>query len=127
MPVPSDRKYSQTHEWFKPEGDTVTIGITQFAADELTDITYVELPKVGAKVQGGSHFGEVESVKATSELYTAVSGDVIEANGRLNDEPGLLNTDPFHAGWLLKVRTGDLRPLDNLLDAAAYEKMIAAH
>jgi len=127
MPVPSDRKYSQTHEWFKPEGDTVTIGITQFAADELTDITYVELPKVGAKVQGGSHFGEVESVKATSELYTAVSGDVIQANGRLNDEPGLLNTDPFHAGWLLKVRTGDLRPLDNLLDAAAYEKMIAAH
>ena len=71
MAVPNDRKYSQTHEWFKVEGDTVTIGITQFAADELTDITYVDLPKVGAKIQGGSHFGEVESVKATSELFTA--------------------------------------------------------
>ncbi|MEW6250915.1 MAG: glycine cleavage system protein GcvH [Planctomycetota bacterium] len=127
MAVPNDRRYSQTHEWFKAEGDTVTVGITQFAADELTDITYVDLPKVGAQVQGGSHFGEVESVKATSELYSAVSGDVTAVNKRLADEPGLLNSDPFGEGWLLKLRVKDLRPLENLLDGPAYEKMIAAH
>jgi glycine cleavage system H protein len=127
MPVPSDRKYSQTHEWFKVEGNVVTVGITQFAADELTDITFVDLPKVGAKVEGGSHFGEVESVKATSELYCAVSGTVKAVNPRLADEPGLLNTDPFHAGWLLQLQCADARPLDKLLDAAAYEKMITAH
>lgn len=127
MAVPNDRKYSQTHEWFKPEGDTVTIGITQFAADELTDITYVDLPKVGAQVQGGGHFGEVESVKATSELYTAVSGEVLAVNTRLNDEPGLVNSDPFDGGWMLKLRVRDLGPLENLLDGPAYDKMIAQH
>lgn len=125
MAVPSDRKYSQTHEWFKAEGDQVTIGITQFAADELTDITFVDLPKVGARIEGGSRFGEVESVKATSELFSAVSGEVIAVNDRLADEPGLLNSDPFHAGWLLKLRCTDVSPLGKLMDAAAYDKMIA--
>ncbi len=127
MAVPNDRKYSQTHEWFKAEGNAVTIGITQFAADELTDITYVDLPKVGAKIQGGSHFGEVESVKATSELYSAVSGEVLEVNRQLAEAPGLLNSDPMGEGWMLKVRVADLKPLDNLLDGPAYEKMIEAH
>ena len=98
MVVPSDRRYSQTHEWFKVDGTTVTIGITQFAADQLTDITYVDLPKVGAAVEGGSHFGEIESVKATGELYTAVTGTVKAVNTRLADEPGLVNSDPFGAG-----------------------------
>ncbi len=127
MAVPNDRKYSQTHEWFKAEGNTVTIGITQFAADELTDITYVDLPKVGSQVEGGKNFGEIESVKATSELYCAVSGEVIAVNKRLADEPGLVNSDPLGEGWMLKLRTNDLRPLDNLLDGPAYEKMIAQH
>jgi glycine cleavage system H protein len=127
MAVPNDRKYSQTHEWFKIEGQTVTVGITQFAADELTDITFVDLPKMGAEVKGGSHFGEVESVKATSELFCAVTGKVTEVNQRLVDEPGLLNTDPFHAGWMIKLNVADLGPLDKMLDAAAYEKMIAEH
>ncbi len=127
MAVPNDRKYSQTHEWFKPQGDTVTVGITQFAADELTDVTYVDLPKVGAQVQGGSNFGEIESVKATSELYCAVSGEVIAVNKRLADEPGLVNSDPLGEGWMMKLRANDLRPLDNLLDGPAYDKMIAAH
>jgi len=127
MAVPNDRKYSQTHEWFKAEGDQVTIGITQFAADELTDITFVDLPKIGARIEGGSHFGEVESVKATSELFSAVSGEVIAVNERLGDEPGLLNSDPFGAGWLLKLRCTDVSPLSKLMDGAAYDKMIAQH
>ena len=125
MAVPNDRKYSQTHEWFKAEGDTVTIGITQFAADELTDITFVDLPSVGDTIEGGGHFGEVESVKATSELYSAFAGEVVAVNEQLADEPGLLNSDPFGEGWMVKLRCGDLGPLEKLLDAAAYEKMIA--
>lgn len=127
MAVPNDRKYSQTHEWFKVEGDTVTVGITQFAADELTDITFVDLPKVGAKVTGGSHFGEIESVKATGELYCAVSGTVTAVNTKLADEPGLLNTDPLEAGWMIRIQCSDLSPLAKLLDGPAYDKMIAEH
>jgi glycine cleavage system H protein len=125
MPVPSDRKYSQTHEWFKTEGSTVTVGITQFAADELTDITFVDLPKVGTQLEGGRPFGEVESVKATSELYCAVSGKVTAVNARLANEPGLLNSDPLNAGWMLKLDCRDLSPLNNLLDGPAYDKMIS--
>jgi glycine cleavage system H protein len=125
MAVPNDRRYSQTHEWFKVDGDIVTVGLTQFAADELTDITFVDLPSVGDAVEGGSHFGEVESVKATSELYCAVTGEVTEVNEQLADEPGLLNTDPFNAGWMIKIRSSDLSPLDKLLDGPAYDKMIS--
>jgi glycine cleavage system H protein len=125
MVVPSDRRYSQTHEWFKVDGTTVTIGITQFAADQLTDITYVDLPKVGAAVEGGSHFGEIESVKATGELYTAVTGTVKAVNTRLADEPGLVNSDPFGAGWMLKLECRDLTPLAKLMDGPAYDSMIA--
>ncbi len=127
MPVPNDRRYSQTHEWFKPDGDTVTVGITQFAADELTDVTFVDLPKVGARVTGGSRFGEVESVKATSELFCAVSGEVTAVNRRLADEPGLVNSDPFNDGWMLKIKTADMGPLAKLLDGPAYDRMIAEH
>lgn len=125
MAVPNDRRYSQTHEWFKADGDTVTIGITQFAADELTDITYVDLPPAGESVEGGSHFGEVESVKATSELYTAVSGEVVAINDKLADQPELVNSDPFNEGWMVQIKCTDLGPLEKLLDSAAYEKMIA--
>jgi glycine cleavage system H protein len=125
MPVPNDRKYSQTHEWFKAEGHTVTVGITQFAADELTDITFVDLPKVGTQLEGGRPFGEVESVKATSEVYCAVSGKVTAVNERLANEPGLLNSAPFTDGWMLKLDCPDLGPLSNLLDGPAYDKMIS--
>jgi len=127
MPVPNDRRYSQTHEWFKLEGSIVTIGITQFAADELTDITYVDLPKVGSRIEAGSHFGEVESVKATSELYTAVSGLVREVNPRLANEPELVNSDPFGQGWMIKVDCVDPSPLEKLLDGPAYDRMISKH
>lgn len=125
MAVPGDRKYSQTHEWFKVDGDIVTVGITKFAADELTDITYVALPAVGKEVTAGAPFGEVESVKATSDLYSAVSGTVIELNTGLTDNPNWVNDDSFNKGWMIKLRCRDLAPLEKLMDAAAYEKMIA--
>jgi glycine cleavage system H protein len=123
MAVPTDRKYLQSHEWHKPEGGLVVIGITQFAADELTDITYVSLPKVGSKVRAKDRFGEIESVKATSDLYSGISGEVVEVNDKLNTDPGLVNTDPFNAGWMLKVKPTDLdADMNGLLDAATYEK-----
>jgi len=125
MAVAKDCRYAQTHEWFRVSGNTVTIGITKFAADELTDITYVSLPPVGKRVSAGSGFGEVESVKATSDLYSAVSGKVIEANPALSDKPELVNTDPQGAGWMIRIECEDVSPLDKLMDAAAYEKMLA--
>lgn len=125
MAVPNDRKYSQTHEWFQPDGDTVTVGITQFAADELTDITFVDLPAVGDAVEGGSHFGEIESVKATGELYCPVGGEVLEVNEQLADDPGLVNSDPFNTGWMMKIKCSDLGPLEKLMDGPAYDKMIS--
>ena len=104
MSAPSDRKYLESHEWHKIDGDTATIGITQIAADELTDITYVSLPKVGAKVSAGKPFGEIESVKATSDLYSGVSGEVIAVNDQLATKPGLVNEDPYERGWMIKVK-----------------------
>ena len=125
MPVPTDRKYSQSHEWFKADGDIVTIGVTQFAADELTDITFVDLPAVGDAGEGGSHFGEIESVKATSEMYCAVSGEVLAVNDRLAEEPERVNNDPFGEGCMIKIKCGDLCPLEKLMDGPAYDKMIS--
>lgn len=124
MPVPTDRKYLKSHEWFKPAGKIVTVGITQFAADELTDVTYVSLPSVGKTVTAGETFGEIESVKATSDLYTAVSGKVVETNPKLADNPELVNNDPFGEGWMVKIEATDLAPLDALMDGAAYSKQI---
>jgi len=104
MPAPTDRRYSQTHEWHKQDGDTITIGISRFAVDELTDITYVDLPAPGKKIEAGKRFGEIESVKATSELYSAIAGEVIEANQAVKDDPSLVNQDPYGKGWLIKLR-----------------------
>lgn len=126
MSVPNDRKYSRSHEWFAVDGDVITIGISQFAADELTDITYVDLPKVGTKVEPGREFGEIESVKATSELISAFGGEVIEVNTELADAPELVNNDPFGAGCMLKIKSADLSPLETLMDAAAYESFCAS-
>lgn len=123
-PAPADRKYSKSHEWFQVDGDVVTIGISQFAADELTDITFVDLPKPGATVEAGKPFGEIESVKATSALYTAIGGEVIEVNAALADQPELVNRSPFDEGWMIKVRASDLSALDGLMDGAAYNAMI---
>jgi glycine cleavage system H protein len=121
MSVPTDRKYLKSHEWHKLDGDVVTIGITQFAADELTDVTYVSFPKVGAKLSANDRFGEIESVKATSDLYTGVSGEVIEVNSGLNDNPATVNTDPFEGGWMVKLKVSNASELDALLDAEAYK------
>lgn len=126
MPVPADRKYAKTHEWFLAHGDIVTIGITKFAADELTDVTYVELPAVGKAVAAGESFGEIESVKATSGLYSAVNGTVLEVNRQLADKPELVNNDSFNEGWMIRVKCSDLSPLVKLMDAAEYDRQTSA-
>lgn len=124
MKVPTDRKYSETHEWFLLEDAIVVMGITQYAADELTDITYVDLPDVGAKVAVGDQIGEVESVKATSEIYTQVAGEVVEVNDALTDHPELINDDAFEEGWMVKIRATAIEPLTALLDAKEYKALI---
>ncbi|MFQ5461302.1 MAG: glycine cleavage system protein GcvH [Phycisphaerae bacterium] len=125
MSNPSDRRYSATHEWFLAEDDIVTVGITQHAADELTDITYVELPAIGTLVDSGGSIGEVESVKATSELFTAVGGEIVEVNTDLEDRPELINDDPFETGWIVKIKATSLAGLEELMDAGAYESAIS--
>ncbi len=122
MSVPTDRRYLESHEWHKLEGDVVTIGITQIAADELTDITFVSLPKVGASLAAGGTFGEVESVKATSDLYSGVTGVVTAVNEALNADPSLVNTDPFEAGWMVKLKVTNPDELNKLLPADEYLK-----
>jgi glycine cleavage system H protein len=122
MSTPTDRRYLETHEWHQPQGDTVTIGITQFAADELTDITFVQLPKIGAKISANKAFGEIESVKATSDLYSGVGGDVIAVNEKLTTEPGLVNRDPYVAGWMIKIKVTDPADLTKLLSTEDYLK-----
>jgi glycine cleavage system H protein len=125
MSIPNDRKYSETHEWYLVSGDVVTLGVTQFAADELTDVTYVELPAVGARVKAGQPCGQLESVKATSDLLCAVDGEVLERNDWLADHPEKVNEDAFGAAWMLKLRVKNLAPLAGLMDPAAYAKHIA--
>jgi glycine cleavage system H protein len=120
---PDDLRYSKEHEWVRPGGAEAAIGITAFAADELGDIVFVELPEVGATLQQFSPFGVVESVKAVSDLYAPVSGEVTEVNGALADRPELLNTDPYGDGWIVKVRLADPSEPEGLMDAAAYAQM----
>ena len=122
---PDDLRYSREHEWVRVEGSVAVIGITSFAADELGDIVYVELPEVGASLTQFGSFGVVESVKAVSDLFSPVSGDVAEVNGDLRGSPELLNTDPFGSGWIAKVTLADAGELDKLLDAAAYAELTA--
>ena len=124
MAVPSDRKYTETHEWFIIEGDLVTMGLTQYAADELTDITYVELPEVGASFGVGDVIGEVESVKATSEVLSAVAGTVVETNTALVDHPELINDDAFEEGWVVKLKVESTEPLKSLMNAKEYESFL---
>jgi glycine cleavage system H protein len=122
MSAPADLKYLPTHEWHRIDGDTATIGITQFAADELTDITYVSLPKVGQKLSANSRFGEIESVKATSDLYAGVSGEVTEINRELANNPGLVNQDPYNKGWMIRVRVANPAEVNKLLSVDDYLK-----
>jgi glycine cleavage system H protein len=124
MPAPADRRYSESHEWHKLEDDTLTLGLTQFAVDALTDVTYVQMKPRGTKFKAGDIVGEVESVKTTSDIYCAVPGEVVEVNGKLADNPGLLNSDPYGQGWLVKVKVADSSAFQKLMDSKAYE---AAH
>ena len=120
MAYPDDLRYSKEHEWVRVEGSRATIGITSFAADELGDVVFVELPEVGATLSQFGTFGVVESVKAVSDLYAPISGEVIEVNEALRDAPELLNADAFGEGWIAKVELTDTAQLDGLMDAAAY-------
>ena len=122
MSVPADRKYLETHEWHQLNGWVVTIGITQTAADELTDITYVQLPKIGTAVYAGTPFGEIESVKATAELVSGVDGKVVAVNETLSANPGQINHDPYEAGWMIKVKISDPASMNKMLSAEDYEK-----
>jgi len=121
MASKDDRKYLESHEWHKTDGDLVVIGISQFAVEELTDITFLEILKTDGEVKAGEVFGEIESVKATSELYAGVDGEVVEVNQAVVDSPETINEDPWEAGWLIKIRPSDASQLDNLMDAAAYD------
>lgn len=122
MSSPSDCRFSESHEWFKHDGDIVTMGITQFAADELTDITYVELEPIGTTLQPGETIGEVESVKTTSDVYSVVGGEIIEVNDKVQEDPSLINSDPFGDGWLVKIRADDTAPLEELMDQPTYDE-----
>ena len=122
MSAPADRKYLPTHEWHRIDGDTVTIGITQFAADELTDVTFVSLPKAGTTLSANARFGEIESVKATSDLYTGVGGTVTEVNEALTGDPSLVNSDPYNRGWMIKLKLSNPADAEALLGVEDYLK-----
>jgi glycine cleavage system H protein len=126
METPADRKYSDEHEWVMADADgTVRVGISFFAQDQLGDVVYVDLPAIGARVEQSQRMGEVESVKTVSDLYSPVSGEVVEVNQAVVDSPQLLNQDPYDQGWLVRVRVADVRMLDGLLDAVQYDKLTA--
>ena len=121
MNVPEELQYTRSHEWVRTEGDTATIGITDHAQDELGDIVFVELPEVGATFDAGDSFGTVESVKAVSDLYAPVGGEVVEVNEALNDSPEKINEDPYGDGWIIKLRVSDE---GDLLSASDYEQLL---
>ena len=123
--TPAELQYAKTHEWIKIEGDQATIGITDYAQDALGDVVYVELPDADAEYEAGASFAAVESVKAASEIYLPVAGQILATNSDLTNTPELLNSDPYGAGWIVKVEVADLADLNGLMDAAAYEKHIA--
>ena len=125
MAYPKSYRYTKEHEWIEMKADLATIGVTDHAQHELGDVVFVELPKPGAKIEAGKSFGTVESVKAVSEIYAPASGEVIEANGELQNKPETINNDPHGAGWLIKVRLTNAKGISDLMDAAAYEAYIA--
>jgi glycine cleavage system H protein len=123
--IPSDLRYTKEHEWVRVEGDIATVGITQHAADQLGDIVFVELPEPGKRLEQFATFGVVESVKAVSDLFAPVAGEVLEGNAGLATTPEVVNTDPYGAGWMLRVRLSDPAQVGQLLDPATYEALTA--
>ena len=122
--VSEDLKYTKTHEWVRLEGDTVTVGITDFAFEQLGDIVFIELPSVGDKVARDNAFGVIESVKAAVDLNSPVSGQVVEVNEALADQLDTIAEDPYGASWMIKVKASDLKELDNLMTAAEYKSFV---
>jgi glycine cleavage system H protein len=126
MLVPEDLRYAETHEWIKVQGDTATVGISDHAQAELTDIVYVELPAVGKTLEAKKPSAVVESVKAASDIYSPVNGEVVEINTELESSPELVNTDPYGQGWLFKIRLSNPAEVDALKEASAYKTQIGA-
>lgn len=124
MPVPKDLKFTRTHEWVRVDGDTATIGLSDYAQGELGDITYVELPQPGESFDKSDSFGVVESVKAASDVYMPISGEIVESNEDAEQEPELINASPFERAWLIKVKITDPGDLEELMDADSYEKFL---
>ena len=124
--IPPDLKYTKEHEWARIEGDRARVGITHFAQEQLGDVVFVELPKVGTRVTALKTFGVVESVKAVSDLYAPLSGEIVEINAELPKKPELVNQDPYGQGWMLVIKLSTPAEVGQLLDAAAYEKLTAA-
>ena len=119
--TPDDRRYLETHEWHRLDGDLVVVGVSAFAVDELSDVTYVEFLETSGRIEAGQTFGEIESVKATSDLYCGISGEIVEVNVQVQEDPAILNQDPFGQGWLIKVRPDDPQQLQGLKSAAEYD------
>jgi len=124
MNIPSNLKYTKDHEWIKIEGETAIIGITDFAQGELGDIVYVDVDTLDDTVEEGAVFGSVEAVKTVSDLFMPLTGEVIEFNEALEDDPELVNSDPYGKGWMIKIAISDSSQIDHLLDAEAYQKLI---
>ena len=125
MASPADLKYTKEHEWVRLDGDIGTIGITDYAQDALGDIVLVDLPAAGTTVTHSDRFGEIESVKAVSELFAPVTGEVVDINSALEDSPELVNDSPYDEGWMLRVQLSDLSQVEKLLDAAQYDEYLA--
>ncbi len=121
MPSPSNCKFTDSHEWFRLDGENVVVGITQFAANELTDVTYVQMKPTGTKIESGASLGEVESVKTTSDIYSVLAGSIVEVNPDVVKDPSLVNSDPFGKGWLVKIRSAESGKLSGLMDAPTYD------
>ncbi len=126
MEAPDELRYSKEHEWVRADEGTAEVGITDYAQDQLGDIVYLDLPPAGAKVTENEKMGEIESVKAVSDLFSPVSGEVVEVNQEAIDEPELVNQEPYRRGWLFKVRLSDAGELEKLLSAGAYQELVAA-
>jgi glycine cleavage system H protein len=124
MDFPKDLKYTKEHEWIRIDGTIATEGITDYAQNELSDIVYVALPPVGREVQKGSAMGTIEAVKAVVDLYAGVSGEVVEVNDRLKEEPGVVNSSPYEEGWMVRIKVSSPEELNNLMDAETYQKMV---
>lgn len=124
MNVPADLKYTKDHEWARVEDDIVTVGITDYAQGELGDIVYIDLPEVGMQVDAEAAFGTIEAVKAVSDLFAPISGEVVEVNSNLEDKPELVNDDPYGEGWMIKIKISNMEEIDNLLNEARYKELI---